>query len=199
MQQLKETDAHGVDVRLLRVVLLQAALAAGQKSQLRGEVLRRAADGAAEDGHLSVALAEHGKAKVGDHGLQVFVQQEVLHLQVAVGDVEGVQILHAGHQVVEEPPTEGQLRQAALLEVAGNVGLQAAVDGVAHEDEAPRAGLVDVVGGADVPVVQLRHQLHLLLQELLRPAAVQLLQAEDLAGELDARQAAVCREVDAMK
>lgn len=47
-------------------------------------------------------LPEHGgHAKVGDLDVVVLVQEQILRLQVPVGNSPGVQVVHSGEQLVE--------------------------------------------------------------------------------------------------
>ena len=132
---------------------------------LWSQVLRRAAEG------VGAVADDLGKAEVGDLDVSLLVDEEVLRLEVSVGDVHGVEVLECEHDLGREE--EGDVVGEAAFPPQESEELPAA--GVIEEHEHVGGRLEGALEVHDEGVVDRLEDL------LLRLHVLYLLQPDDLA------------------
>uniref|UniRef100_A0A5F8GE35 Uncharacterized protein n=1 Tax=Monodelphis domestica TaxID=13616 RepID=A0A5F8GE35_MONDO len=156
---------HDVENHAQAPDVVHLGLVGDALEHLGGRVGRRPAEGLAEhDPPVVVPEAAFGEPEVGQLDVEVFVEEEVLALEVSVDDVQVVAVLDGRGQLLELLP--------GVVFVQGSPGLdelqQVSLDPELHDDVDLAVGrLEDLVGLDDGAVVQHCQDLDLPGQELL--------------------------------
>eukprot|EP00760_Papus_ankaliazontas_P023561 PhM_4_TR2067/c4_g1_i1/m.99921 len=148
---------------------------------LGGDVVGCAADGLEQRAvALGTAALEVGESEITDLEVVIAVKQEVLGLEVAVGDALLVAVVRAEHELLEELPRRGLVEPLrgdnAVEELAAGDELKHKVDVVGRLQHLPELD--------DVLVLQHLHDGDLALQLLLHVLLGELGLVHDLDGPL---------------
>ena len=145
--------------------------------------------------HLAPGVDPLGQAEVGDMGLAVAIDQDVVGLQVAMQDAALMGMVHGAGDRRHQPG-----RGAEVLPEAGQLILEAAAVDQLHAEEVLALVLADLVDRHDVRVVEVGRRLGLLAKPLdgvvVEPVRQDHLQRDraveaDLPGAVDDAHAAV--------